>query len=137
MPNHSALSRRILIVDDEPTLAYFLQQSLKESGYNYVIDISASGEDAQTKLERNRYDLLITDFMMPGITGLMLVDIARSICPGIKVVLMTAYGSSEMQMKTKALPVDGYLAKPFAVSLLRELIQTLFVPDHSATPVQT
>lgn len=113
--------KRILVVDDEETLTFFLKQGLQEITIPCDIEIASSGEDALTKLTYNRYDLLITDLKMPGISGFTLVEVARSLHPGIKVVLMTAFGSREVQVEVKNLNVEGYLTKPFPTAKLRDI----------------
>lgn len=121
MLNQSVKPKRILIVDDEATLLFFLKQSLQESGIVCKVDIAPSGEEALTKLTYNRYDLLITDLKMPGISGFTLVEVARSLHPDIRTILMTAFGSREVQNEASNLQVDGYLTKPFPTVQLQEL----------------
>lgn len=125
MPTGSTYSRRILIVDDESTLSFFLKQSLQETGPNCLIDVATSGEDAVNKLTYNRYDLLVTDLKMPGISGFTLVEVARSVQPHIKVILMTAFGTHQVQDEVNELGVDGYLTKPFATLELHNLTQKI------------
>lgn len=113
--------KRLLVVDDEATLVFFLKQDLQETQAACTVDVASSGEDALTKLTYNRYDLLITDLNMPGISGFTLVEVARSLYPNIKVILMTAFGSQEVQTEAQNLEVDGYLTKPFSTVQLREM----------------
>jgi YesN/AraC family two-component response regulator len=126
MPDQSGRRKRILIVDDESTLVFFLKQGLQESKIACDVDDAASGEEALTKLTYNRYDILITDLKMPGINGFTLLEVARSLHPHIHVILMTAYGSPEVQDETQRLKVDGYLTKPFPTIQLQELIEQAF-----------
>ena len=123
--------KRILIVDDEATLVFFLKQGLQEADISCRVDVAPSGEDALTKLTYNRYDLLITDLKMPGISGFTLVEVARSLHSDIKVILMTAYGSREVLNEAKNLQVDGYLTKPFPTADLQDLASTVLeAEDH-------
>jgi len=114
--------KRILIVDDESTLVFFLKQGLQESGIQCLVDDAASGEEALTKLTYNRYDVLVTDLKMPGISGFTLLEVARSLYPDISMILMTAFGSPEVQEEAKRLKVDGYLTKPFPAAELQRII---------------
>jgi CheY-like chemotaxis protein len=125
-----ARPKRILVVDDEATLVFFLKQDLQEAQEACTVDIASSGEDALTKLTYNRYDLLITDLNMPGISGFTLVEVARSLYPTIKVILMTAFGSREVQDEVKNLDVDGYLTKPFPTAKLRDMAKTILVAEE-------
>lgn len=122
MLDQQSRPKRILIVDDEPTLVFFLKQGLQESEQLYHVDGASSGEEALTKLTYNRYDLIVTDLKMPGISGFTLVEVARSLHSDIRVVLMTAYGSPEVQNEVKQLKVDGYLTKPFPIMKLQNTI---------------
>ena len=122
--------KRILIVDDEATLVFFLKQGLQEADLSCRVDIAPSGEEALTKLTYNRYDLLITDLKMPGISGFTLVEVARSLHPDIKVILMTAYGSREVQNEAKSLQVDGYLTKPFPTADLQDMAANVLESDN-------
>ena len=119
--------KRILIVDDEPTLVFFLKQGLQESEILYNIDGTSSSEEALTKLTYNRYDLLITDLKMPGISGFTLVELARSLHPDIGVIVMTAFGSHEVEDEATKLEVNGYLTKPFSTAILRDIATKILV----------
>ncbi len=123
MPDQAGRPKRILIVDDESTLVFFLKQGLQESGLSCLVEDAASGEDAVTKLTYNRYDVLVTDLKMPGINGFTLLEVARSLNPNIHIILMTAFGSPEVQKEAKRLDVDGYLTKPFPTAHLQTIIE--------------
>lgn len=114
------LSKRILIVDDETTLVFFLRRDLQEAVPHYQVDIASSGEEALTKLTYSPCDLLITDLNMPGISGFTLVEVARSLYPKVQVILMTAYGSQEVRDETNKLKVQGFFVKPFPTAELRD-----------------
>lgn len=114
-------AKQILIVDDEPTLVFFLRQGLEAAEVEFSIDNASSGEEALAKLAHNRYDLLVTDLKMPGISGLTLIDAARSLQPHLAIIVMTAFDSPEVHDKAIKLGVDGYLKKPFSTATLRDL----------------
>ena len=124
-------ARQILIVDDEPTLLFFLKQGLQESELVCQVDNASGSAEALSKLTLNTYDLLITDFKMPGINGLTLIEVARSLHPNISVILMTAYGSRDVEEYAAQLRVDGYLTKPFPTSRLQEMAAQLFIDKSS------
>lgn len=134
MPNQPSRPKRILIVDDEPTLVFFLKQGLQESQLAYLVDGASSGEEALTKLTYNIYDLLVTDLKMPGISGFTLVEVARSLHPSISVILMTAFGSREVQDESEQLKVNGYLIKPFPTPQLQEMIKEILITKEMNTP---
>jgi len=129
MPNQ-VTRKHILIVDDEPTLVFFLKQGLQEAKFPYQVDVASSTEEALTKLTYNRYDVLVTDIKMPSISGLTLVEAARSLHQQIKVIVMTAFGSPEIESDIKRLKVERYLTKPFPTMKLQELIQNILTTTN-------
>ena len=118
-------ANRILIADDEETLVFFLRRGLTEAGLNCEVDVAGSGEDALAKLTFDKYQVLITDLKMPGINGLTLAAAARELHPTIGIILMTAYGSREVESEAEQLMVDGYLTKPFQMERLRGLVERI------------
>ncbi len=134
MPSQYGRPKRILIVDDEPTLVFFLKQGLQESQLGYHVDGASSGEEALTRLTYNTYDLLVTDLKMPGISGFTLVEVARSLHPNINVILMTAFGSQEVQDESEQLKVNGYLIKPFPTLQLQEMIREILATKEIHSP---
>jgi DNA-binding NtrC family response regulator len=116
---------RILIVDDEPTLVFFLRRGLSEAGLNCEVDGVNSGEEALARLAFDKYRVLITDLKMPGINGLTLVAAARALHPTISIILMTAYGSRQVEDEAGQFKVDGYLTKPFQMDRLYRLIKNI------------
>jgi len=134
MLNQPSRPKRILLVDDEPTLVFFLKQGLQESQLACLVDGASSGEEALTKLTYNMYDLLVTDLKMPGISGFTLVEVARSLHPNISVILMTAFGSREVQDESEQLKVNGYLIKPFPTAQLQEMIKEILITKETNGP---
>jgi DNA-binding NtrC family response regulator len=116
---------RVLIVDDEPTLVFFLRRGLSEAGLDCEVDGVDSGEEALARLAFDKYQILITDLRMPGINGLSLAAAARSLHPSIGIILMTAYGSQEVETEAEQMMVDGYLTKPFQIQKLRDLVEKI------------
>lgn len=139
MPHYTTPAHKILLVDDEPTLLFFLRQMLAEdSGTDYTIDTVSTGEEAINRLKIQPYQLLVTDLKMPGISGFTLIEVARSLQPNLKVVLMTAFDSLETEHQIQNLRVDAYLIKPFPIAQLCALAHKLLAPDtlieEPATP---
>ncbi|GAB4532554.1 MAG: response regulator [Anaerolineae bacterium] len=126
-------ANRILIVDDEPTLVFFLRRGLSEAGLNYEVEGVSSGEEALGKLAFEEYGVLITDLKMPGINGLSLAEAARALHPNIGIILMTAYGSREVEAEVEQLMIDGYLTKPFQLETLLELVEDVLQAPKRAT----
>lgn len=115
--------KRVLIVDDEPNLAIMLATSLEALGEEYIFETAHNGQEALVKLEQNSYTLLITDYNMPGMTGMDLAKTVRQISPGTRVILMTAYGSHKLRTMIEQLRLDGYIDKPASTIEIREIVK--------------
>jgi CheY-like chemotaxis protein len=103
----------ILIVDDEPRVAYFLSKALEHSNQDYRVSVAHSGEEALDVLNRSSVDLLVTDLRMPGISGLDLIRWVRASSPETRTILITAYGNDEVEEEARRLEAYRYITKPF------------------------
>ena len=113
----------ILIVDDEERLRKALERSFRREGYQ--TRAAASGEEALALLQTEKVDLVIADLVMPGMDGMSLVRAIRGSDPGMKVIILTAYGSAESMAEAKVLGVAHYLTKPFDLSHLKSRVKML------------
>jgi DNA-binding NtrC family response regulator len=102
---------KILIVDNEPEMVKVLQSHLARDGWDTVG--ATSGADAVNTLEREDYDVVLTDLVMDEIDGLALLRTAQQRDPAPRVVLMTAFGSLESAIEAIRLGAYDYLTKPF------------------------
>jgi DNA-binding NtrC family response regulator len=118
--------KRILIIDDEPRVAFFLQEGLKALGDDYQISTISSAELALEQIDRHTFDLLVVDFRLPGINGLDLIERVQSVSPDTKTILITAYGSPEIEKKAHRLDICRYLNKPFRIEELMCTVQSIF-----------
>lgn len=103
----------ILVVDDEPAIREVVARVLEHAGF--TVDVAADGELAWQAAERRRYDLIITDEQMPRLTGCGLIERLRRAGAAPPVLVMTGL---ETRVQTEEGPPDGFLAKPFAFSML-------------------
>jgi DNA-binding NtrC family response regulator len=114
---------RILIVDDEPRVAFFFQQHLELVGEDYVVTAVNSGPEALKLLQDGqRFDLLITDLRMPGMDGLELLAKVGQIAPQTRTILVTAYGGADVWAEAERLRTFKALSKPLKIS---DLIATV------------
>lgn len=114
--------KRVLIVDDEEDLTWSIEQHLKKDSRHYELHSVNSGQAALDLLSQIPIDLVVSDIRMPEISGLdLLIDI-REKYPATKVIIMTAYGSSEIQNEASERGCFQYIEKPFEISELRRLI---------------
>ncbi|NVB39696.1 sigma-54-dependent Fis family transcriptional regulator [Pseudenhygromyxa sp. WMMC2535] len=101
---------KILVTDDEEGIREFIAEVLEDEGYE--VDMAADGLEAQTKLERAAYQLLLSDIKMPRLDGMSLVRWAREHQPELEIVMLTAHGSVTSAVAAMKLGVFDYLQKP-------------------------
>ncbi len=108
-------SQRVLIVEDESKVAFFLQESLEALEQGPQVVSVPSAEEALHELAYTSFEVLVTDLRMPGMNGLELIRRAQEMQPGITTILITAYGSDEVQTEAAQLGVFHYFTKPFHI----------------------
>ena len=101
---------RLLIVEDEDTLCKSLQRVFSKEGYE--VDRADSAESAFKLLERNSYDLIITDIILPGISGIELMTKYRETNPAQKVIIITAYASLTTAVEALKAGASDFIIKP-------------------------
>jgi two-component system response regulator HydG len=106
-----AAPERLLVVDDTPTALEILTRTLSACGY--AVTAAASVAEAVRALEAGPFDLVLTDYRMPGASGMDLGRHVRENLPGTGVVMVTGYGSIQGAVSAVKLGADEYLAKPF------------------------
>ena len=118
------MTRRVLIVDDDPNQLRLLGLRLVNEGY--LVAEASSGEQALAQLGAGLPDLIITDVRMGGMDGLQLFEAVHRRHPTLPVILLTAHGSIPDAVAATRRGVFGYLAKPFeAKDLMREVDRAL------------
>ncbi|MCG3210103.1 MAG: Sensor histidine kinase RcsC [Anaerolineae bacterium] len=104
------LQNHILVVDDEASVCRVLKRILDAEGYHVVT--ATSGEEAQTLLQQQPIDLVVSDLVMPEFSGLDLLTWAKSNFPEIEFILVTGYGTIESAVEALRLGAHDYLTKP-------------------------
>jgi DNA-binding NtrC family response regulator len=117
--------KRMLIVDDEETLTYSLYQSFILAKHDYEVVTASSGEEAMIKLKEKKYDLVITDISMPGMSGLELLNNIKLNFPGTEVIVMTAYGSPEKKEEAFGSGAKYYVEKPFEIKEMKQMVMEI------------
>ncbi|HEU5394233.1 MAG TPA: sigma-54 dependent transcriptional regulator, partial [Candidatus Methylomirabilis sp.] len=102
---------RILVVDDEPGMRRSLAISLKREGYD--VEEAPGGTEALVRLEREIYDLIMTDLKMAPVGGLEVLAAVKRAAPQTEVIVMTAYGSIEAAVEAMRLGAFDFVTKPF------------------------
>ena len=116
--------KKILIVDDEDDLTWSISKRLSKDNNGLVVRCASSGSVALKMLNKDHFDLLVTDIRMPGVDGLQLVKEVKNSHPDTPVIVMTAHGSSDIRQSIKRWSHTGYIEKPFEINELRKLIYT-------------
>jgi len=114
--------KNVLIVDDEEDLTWSIAKHLSKDKDRFTILTVNSGADALELLSRKKVEMVISDIRMPEINGLDLLLKIKENYPDTKVIIMTAYGSSEIQQQANKLGCFRYIEKPFNIQELRDLI---------------
>jgi CheY-like chemotaxis protein len=125
---------RVLIVDDEENVTDLLQHSLTRLESGLEVWVANSGTQALDLLNDGQLDLLITDYQMPRMNGLELIEAVRQRYPQVKIILMTAYPSPQVDDLADRLVVDNCLIKPFSIWDLRDIVRQLLASSASFSP---
>jgi DNA-binding NtrC family response regulator len=122
---------KILLCDDEDTLLRSLGRILRTAGHEVV---TADGPGGFAKLQQERFDLVLTDIRMPGVSGFEILHAARNFAPGTPVVAMS--GSAEIPDAVKAMHAGArdFLIKPFDVQTLEDAVAAVLKPPVTPTP---
>jgi ActR/RegA family two-component response regulator/glycine cleavage system H lipoate-binding protein len=116
--------RRILVVDDEITVCKSIRQAILSD--DYEVDMALSGEEALKKDRASVYDLIITDLMMPGISGLDLLKSVKEQRPSASVIMITGYPTIKTAVQSVKLGAFDYIPKPFTPNDLRGVVTRAF-----------
>ncbi|MBL4646163.1 MAG: phosphate regulon transcriptional regulatory protein PhoB [Hyphomicrobiales bacterium] len=105
----------ILVVEDEASLSLLLQYNLEAEGY--TVDIADRGDEAELKLRETNPDLVLLDWMLPGVSGIELCRRirARAETATLPVIMLTARGEEAERIRGLSTGADDYIVKPFSV----------------------
>ncbi|MBN9603723.1 MAG: phosphate regulon transcriptional regulator PhoB [Afipia felis] len=109
------MKARILVVEDEESLATLLKYNLEAEGY--YVDIAVRGDEADARLKEYLPDLLVLDWMLPGLSGIELCRRIRSNLEtkSLPIIMLTARGEESERVRGLATGADDYIVKPFSV----------------------
>lgn len=117
------LNACILVVDDDEGVRENLAELFELVGYTTVTAASAS--EALKQIGSHDIDLLLTDYRMPGPNGVDLIESARRMKPGLKAILMTAFGDSFTEIESVRRGAIGYVNKPFESDEITGLVSRI------------
>ena len=107
---------KILIVEDDIDLNRIICRSLRDRGYD--VTSAENGLDALEKSEKTRFDMILTDIMMPKMDGFALADSIRTLDKDIPIIFMTAKDDKASKMFGYSIGIDDYIVKPFDMDIL-------------------
>ncbi|MFA5122254.1 response regulator [Zavarzinia sp.] len=105
---------RILVAEDEPAVAQFIQRALRGAGHE--VTLAADGAIAYMEAQRGRFDLLLADIQMPVMDGIALALAIGAEQPALPILLMTGYAAEYERAADFADFVAGLLLKPFSLA---------------------
>lgn len=114
---------KILLVEDEPKVAAFLQKGLTEQ--SHTVDIASDGMLGLRLGLANKYDLIILDQLLPGLSGLEACRRLRAANAAVPILMLTALGETDDKIRGLDAGADDYLVKPFAFQELLARIRAL------------
>ena len=119
------MNARILIVEDEEPLTMLLRYNLEAEGYE--VETAARGDEADTRLKESSPDLVVLDWMLPGLSGIELCRRlrARPETRQLPIIMLTARGEESEKVRGLATGADDYIVKPFSVPELLARVRAL------------
>src|SRR5688500_4661558 len=122
--------RRVLVVDDEPSLLRLLQITLETEGYDVIL--ASDGQTAVTRIEQEAPDIVLLDVMMPVIDGWGVLERLEGSPRRPRVICLTAKTNKRDIVRGWTLGADEYLTKPFGLDELLDTVQAVLerTPDE-------
>jgi len=111
---------RILVVDDEVGIREGCRRVLVPQGFE--VDVAENGPVGLRKLRESRYDVLLLDIMMPGMSGMEVLRQARQIDPDLICIIITGYATVELAVQAVREGAHDFIAKPFSADLLLQVV---------------
>ena len=115
---------KLLIVDDDYAIRSFLEEALKDAGYN--IEKADNGLAALKILENKKIDLIISDLKMPEIDGLQLLSKVKEKHQDTGLLLMSAYGTVEDAVQAMKIGAFDFVTKPFSIAEIETRVKRFF-----------
>jgi len=112
---------RILVADDDQAILRTCRKILEHAGYE--VTAAPDGDSALNLLKSRHYDLFLVDMLMPGLSGLETVTLARQVDPALMILMLTAYATIQTAVEAVKRGVFDYLAKPFTADQLRSAVE--------------
>ena len=126
--------QQILLIEDEQRIADLIKRGLEEQGF--AVTIAYDGLTGKKLALANRYDIIITDIILPNINGIDLCKQIRNTKPDIPIIMLTALGTTDDKVEGFDAGADDYLVKPFELRELHVRIRALLKRHQNKTNLQ-
>lgn len=122
---HPAMSIKVLVVEDEPPIVELLRYNLEGDGFD--VAVARTGEEALLLASEERFDLILLDWMLPGVSG---IEVCRRLrqredTKGMPIIMLTARGEEGDRVRGLATGADDYVVKPFSVAELLARVKAM------------
>lgn len=114
---------KILVVDDDLDMCQIISDILKEEGY--IVNSSYNGEDALMKIKKNHYDLIVLDYKLNEMSGLMVLEKALQMIPLLQVMMISGFGNKSVKARARELGAIDFLDKPFDIKRLTRRVKDI------------
>jgi len=121
--------KRILVIDDEPKMTMMISSTLGESGYD--VSTAATGKEAMEKIEKENFDLVISDIRLPAPDGMAILNWLKQNRPETIVIMMTAFAEVRSAVEAIKKGAADYLIKPFPLDELTLQVRRLIDAHHT------
>ena len=118
---HTETSVRILVAEDNPAVREFIVRALQSSGAHIIA--VADGQQALDALTRERFDVLVTDIVMPNVDGIALALKATRQFPDLRIIMISCYAQDRMRDHNLDALVHRIIANPFSIEEICEAVQ--------------
>ena len=115
------MTRKLLVVDDEPEICEFLKSFFEDR--DYQVEVAYNGEGALEKIAVYQPDVILLDIQMPGMDGLQALKKIKNEYSKIKVIMVTAVESQEKIEEAMRFGADNYITKPLSLEYLEKDVQ--------------
>ncbi|MDE2029896.1 MAG: response regulator [Alphaproteobacteria bacterium] len=119
--NEAGRTARVLVAEDNPAVRAFIMRSLASAGHQ--VSVAADGQEALDILTHEKFDVLVTDIVMPNVDGIALAMKAVRLFPDLKIVMISGYAQERMRAHNLDTLVHKIIAKPFSLEEICEAVK--------------
>ncbi len=117
------MKKRILVIEDNPMIVKSLDFKLTKDGYEVLIALD--GREALNAIDNKEFDLVITDLMLPFITGSQIIEHLKKVKPSIPIIVLSTATQEDIIMDAFNMGVDDFVTKPFSPNELSLRVKRL------------